>query len=58
MIKSMNDVEGLKEMFVHVEKENKIGKAFYKAKGFKTVSEFEEDFDGHILQTVRMVLKV
>jgi ribosomal protein S18 acetylase RimI-like enzyme len=51
-------IEGAKEIFINVEKENRMGATFYKAKGFKVVSEFDDDFDGHILKTVRMVLKV
>lgn len=54
-IKSLEDV---REVYINVEKENKIGKTFYEAKGFELVEEFEEDFDGHILKTVRMLLKV
>ena len=52
------NLEGAKEVFINVEKENKIGKTFYQAKGFKVVSEFDDDFDGHTLKTVRMVLKM
>ena len=51
-------IEGAKKIFINVERENRIGTTFYKAKGFKVVSEFDDDFDGHILKTVRMVLKV
>lgn len=54
-------VESLREVrkiYINVEKENKIGTTFYKAKGFKIVSEFDDNFDGHILKTVRMVLRV
>lgn len=54
-IKHLNDV---KEIYINVERENKIGKSFYEAKGFVTVGEFDDDFDGHILKTVRMVLKL
>jgi ribosomal protein S18 acetylase RimI-like enzyme len=54
----MNELDGLKEIYIDVEKENVIGKVFYEAKGFDVVKEFEDDFDGHILKTVRMVLKV
>lgn len=54
----INNLEGVNEIFINVEKENKIGTTFYEAKGFKVVSEFDDDFDGHILKTVRMVLKV
>ena len=51
-------IEGVNEIFINVEKDNAIGTTFYKAKGFKVVSEFDDDFDGHTLKTVRMVLKV
>ena len=55
--------QGLSELnpskvFVNVESENEIGKRFYLAKGFLVVDEFEEDFDGHLLQTTRMVLDI
>lgn len=53
----LKNIEGAKEIFINVEKDNKIGTNFYKAKGFEVVSEFDDDFDGHILKTVRMVLK-
>ena len=52
------NLDGVKEVFINVEKENKIGTSFYKAKGFDMVSEFDDNFDGHILKTVRMVLKL
>lgn len=52
------EVAGLKEIFINIEKDNTIGMNFYKAKGFEVVEEFDEDFDGHLLKTVRMVLKV
>lgn len=54
----IKNIEGTKEIFVNVEKDNEIGINFYKAKGFEVISEFDDDFDGHILKTVRMVLKV
>lgn len=49
---------GLRELFINVEKENEVGTAFYRAKGFEVVSEFDDNFDGHILKTVRMVLNI
>ncbi|WP_132746362.1 GNAT family N-acetyltransferase [Scopulibacillus darangshiensis] len=55
---AIKNLEGPKKVFVNVEKENKIGIAFYKSKGFKVVTEFDDNFDGHILKTVRMVLEV
>jgi len=54
----IRNLEGVKEIFINVEKENKTGKTFYEAKGFNIVEEFDDDFDGHILKTVRMVLEV
>ncbi|MEN2467331.1 GNAT family N-acetyltransferase [Ornithinibacillus sp. FSL M8-0202] len=56
--KGMKELDGVNEIYINVEKDNKIGKTFYEAKGFKIVKEFDDDFDGHILKTVRMVLKV
>lgn len=54
----INHLEGVNEIYVNVERDNKIGKTFYEAKGFATVEEFDDNFEGHILKTVRMVLKV
>jgi len=54
-IKRLKDV---KKIFVNVEKENKIGMNFYNAKGFQITSEFDDDFGGHILKTVRMKLNL
>ncbi|MFD0771489.1 GNAT family N-acetyltransferase [Bacillus sp. CGMCC 1.60114] len=51
-------LEGVKKIYINVESENKKGKAFYNAKGFAVVDAFEEDFGGHILKTLRMVLHV
>ena len=51
-------LENLKEVYLDVEKDNTIGTNFYKAKGFKVVDEYDDNFDGHILKTVRMVLKI
>lgn len=49
---------GVTTIFINVEKDNEIGVNFYKAKDFQIVSEFEEDFGGHMLKTMRMVLNV
>lgn len=51
-------LDNVNEIYINVEKDNKIGRIFYEAKGFEVVKEFDDDFDGHILKTVRMVLKV
>ena len=54
----IDNLDGIKEIYINVEKDNKIGKTFYEVKGFQVVKEFDDEFDGHILKTVRMVLKV
>ncbi|MGG0655786.1 N-acetyltransferase family protein [Rummeliibacillus pycnus] len=56
--KGIEYFNNVKEIYINVENDNVIGKNFYHAKGFKVVSEFDDEFDGHILKTVRMVLKV
>lgn len=45
---------GLEVLEVIVEKKNDIGLQFYSAKGFRIEEVFDEDFDGHLLQSVRM----
>lgn len=55
--KGIQDLKS-KSLFVEVESKNEIGKTFYTAKGFLLVKEFDDEFDGHILKTTRMVLKV
>ena len=45
-------------IYINVESDNQMGKQFYLARNFKVIDEFEEDFDGHLLQTTRMVLEV
>ena len=45
-------------VYINVEAENEVGKQFYVARNFKVVEEFEEDFEGHMLKTVRMVLEL
>lgn len=54
----IQSLDGIREVYINVEKDNQKGKNFYIAKGFEVVSEFDDDFDGHILKTVRMVLKI
>ena len=56
--KGIEELENIKEIQIDVEKENIIGKKFYEAKGFKTIKEYDDNFDGHILKTVRMCLTV
>ncbi|WP_431027251.1 GNAT family N-acetyltransferase [Lysinibacillus sp. LZ02] len=47
-----------KAVYINVESDNQVGKQFYLARNFKIIDEFEEDFDGYLLQTTRMVLEV
>lgn len=54
LIYSFQFLENPKEIFVEVEKENIIGVNFYKKLGFKIIDEYNEDFDGHILKTLKM----
>lgn len=54
----IKELDGVKEIFVDVEKDNKLGRSFYEVKDFEVVREFDDDFDGHILKTVEMVLQV
>lgn len=54
----VNNIANIEGIYLDVEKENTIGTAFYTAKGFTIMNEFDDNFDGHILKTVRMVLKV
>ena len=54
--KGIEGFENGKELIVEVEKDNLVGVKFYKAKGFKLIAEYDDDFDGHILRTIQMVL--
>jgi ribosomal protein S18 acetylase RimI-like enzyme len=55
---AVRELKGMKEIFINVEKDNKIGMNFYEAKGFEIVKESDLVFDGHVLKQVRMVKKV
>ncbi|WP_449536401.1 N-acetyltransferase family protein [Ferdinandcohnia sp. Marseille-Q9671] len=52
---AVKELEGIKKVYINVEKDNKIGMNFYKAKGFEIVKESDVEFEGHILKQVRMV---
>lgn len=56
--KAIASIPSLKEIYIDVERDNHKGRSFYIAKGFTVVKEFEDDFDGYLLQTIRMVLKL
>ena len=51
------DELGAKEILLNVERKNQTGLNFYHAKGFEKISEFDDDFNGHTLHTIRMSLK-
>lgn len=52
----INQLDGVVSISVEVEKDNAIGKSFYEAKGFETVDEYDDEIDGHIMKTNRMLL--
>ncbi|XQY92093.1 GNAT family N-acetyltransferase [Metabacillus sp. HB246100] len=54
---SINQLPDVKKLYVNVEKDNKTGLFFYKAKGFKIETEYDDLFNGHVLKTIRMVLE-
>lgn len=51
-ISGLTDTERL---YITVERDNGNARRFYEARGFSTIAEFEEDFDGHNLNSVRMM---
>jgi len=53
-----SELTKLKAIYLDVEKENNSGLSFYKKKGFEVVDEYDDNFDGHILKTLRMKLEV
>lgn len=55
---AIKNMKNLEEIRLNVEKNNLIGMRFYHAKGFEKVNEYKEDFYGHTIHTVNMVLKV
>ncbi|MFC2946968.1 GNAT family N-acetyltransferase [Virgibacillus sediminis] len=58
LYEGVDHLGGVEEVHLNVEKQNEIGKRFYHAKGFEAVSEFKDNFDGHTLNTIQMVLKI
>ena len=52
----LKNLEGAKSVYISVEKENRTGKNFYRAKGFQVVSEFDDNLEGHITTMLRMAL--
>src|SRR5699024_10475707 len=56
--RGIKELKNLQEVWIDVEKANTVGRAFYDSKGFQLIKEFEDHFDGHVLQTLRMCLVV
>lgn len=54
----IKQLENVKEVHLSVEKENRIGRSFYEAKGFEVYDEYEEAIFDVIVHTVRMKLVV
>jgi ribosomal protein S18 acetylase RimI-like enzyme len=52
----IKQLTNVKKVTLSVEKNNQIGAAFYKAKGFAVTEEYDDDLSGHMLKTVRMAL--
>ncbi|CAM3866703.1 GNAT family N-acetyltransferase [Alkalicoccus chagannorensis] len=49
------ELKGLQELFVDVEKDNRSGRRFYEAKGFRFLREFDDPIDGYPLISVEMM---
>lgn len=54
----ISNLQGVKEVYLHVEKNNTVGISFYQAKGFQKVDEFDDYLFEHKIQTIRMCLRV
>jgi N-acetylglutamate synthase-like GNAT family acetyltransferase len=52
----LEEMTGIKQLYVEVEKGNASGEQFYNAKGFTVVNEYEDELFGHKLQTKQLVL--
>lgn len=55
LAESWKKTRNAKSVYVNVESGNAKGKDFYEKCGFKVIEEFDDDFDGHLLRTTRMV---
>lgn len=58
LTKGIREIDGVKEIMVEVEKDNLSGLQFYQAKSFEVVREFDDHFDGHLLKTIELALKI
>lgn len=54
----ISKLEQVRNIDVIVEKANIKGYNFYKKLGFEVLDEFEEDFDGHMLKSIKMRLNI
>ncbi|MDK6863250.1 GNAT family N-acetyltransferase [Nosocomiicoccus ampullae] len=53
---SIEPIKNFEKIFLEVEKDNINAVNFYRKLGFKIVDEYNDDFDGHILRTLKMTL--
>lgn len=53
---SIEPIKNFEKTFLEVEKDNINAVNFYRKLGFKIVDEYNDDFDGHILRTLKMTL--
>lgn len=53
---SIEPIKNFEKIFLEVEKDNINAVNFYRKLGFKIVDEYNDDFDGHILRTLKMSL--
>ncbi|SDN65739.1 GNAT family N-acetyltransferase [Alkalicoccus daliensis] len=56
--KGITQLEKAKEIYVDVEQGNVNGIKFYKARGFQTIREFDDEIGGYKLKTVEMILNL
>ncbi|KZE36528.1 GNAT family acetyltransferase [Bhargavaea cecembensis] len=53
--RGIGDLSDAGRLYITVERDNENGRQFYESRGFSSVEEFEEDFGGHTLNSVRMM---
>ncbi|MFC0559200.1 GNAT family N-acetyltransferase [Halalkalibacter alkalisediminis] len=58
LVAGIKELQSVSKIYVEVENGNETGEAFYQAKGFSLLEEYDDDFFGHILKTKRMVLEI
>ncbi|MDT2048516.1 GNAT family N-acetyltransferase [Bacillus sp. 1780r2a1] len=51
-------LKNVQRLFVNVESDNQKGHNFYAKRGFQVIDVFNDDFDGHTLNTTKMLLNI